>query len=71
MLDLSSLYPEEAPKARWKYDPVMLTTEFKEAFWVWFDSLSSDEREKFNYSDADVAELAFMNEHYRPNPYIG
>ena len=41
------------------------TTEFKKAFWNWFDSLSKAEKDKFKYYPSDMAELYFYNKIYR------
>lgn len=34
---------------------------FKKAFWEWFDSLSPEERKRFQEYPADMAELNFYN----------
>ena len=46
-------------------EDTMKTPEFKKEFWIWFDSLSSKEREKFNTYKADMAEINFYNTQYR------
>lgn len=43
----------------------METDEFKKAFWEWFDSLSKEERKKFNEYPADMATLNFYNRVWR------
>lgn len=39
--------------------------DFKKAFWKWFDSLSVEEKDKFKYYPADMAELNFYNRIYK------
>jgi hypothetical protein len=38
---------------------------FKKEFWDWFDSISSQERRKFQEYNLDMAELYFYNKIYR------
>jgi hypothetical protein len=38
---------------------------FKKQFWDWFDSISTEDREKFQEYPADMAEIFFYNRYYR------
>ena len=38
---------------------------FKKQFWNWFDSISTEERSKFQEYPADMAEIYFYNKFYR------
>lgn len=38
--------------------------DFKKEFWKWFDSISKQERERFQEYPADMAELYFYNKFY-------
>jgi len=40
------------------------TSDFKKAFWEWFDSLPKEERIKFQQYPADMAEIYFYNKIY-------
>ena len=40
------------------------SNDFKEAFWIWFDSLSAKEKERFWYYGLDMSEIYFYNKHY-------
>ena len=39
----------------------METEDFKKEFWKWFDSLSKEERKKFNEYPSDMAPLNYYN----------
>lgn len=39
--------------------------QFKKEFWEWFDRLPVEQRKKFMYYPADMAELNFFNTVYR------
>lgn len=43
----------------------MNSTDFKKAFWYWFDSLPPSERKKFYEYPSDMAELFFYNKVFR------
>jgi len=38
--------------------------EFAEAFWNWFDSLTTEERRLFDEHKDDMAKLFFFNRHW-------
>ena len=38
---------------------------FKRDFWEWFDSLTKNERQKFQYYTSDMSEIYFYNKIYR------
>lgn len=38
--------------------------EFKKEFWVWFDSITRPEKERFWYFKEDMAEIFFYNRVY-------
>ena len=42
-------------------------SEFKEAFWDWFDNLNSKERSMFHNYREDMAKLFFLNRVWIPN----
>jgi hypothetical protein len=41
------------------------SSEFKKAFWEWFDNLPQKQREKFQTYPMDMAELNFYNTVYK------
>lgn len=38
--------------------------DFKKKFWNWFDSLSTSERQKYQFYPLDLSELYFYNKVY-------
>lgn len=43
---------------------LFMTKDFNKKFWIWFDSLSKNERDRFNYYKDDMAKLNFYNTAY-------
>jgi len=43
---------------------VIQSSEFKEEFWAWFDTLPIIEKQKFWYYGSDMAELFYYNKYY-------
>ena len=42
---------------------------FKSCFWEWFDSLPKQDKKRFQYYSADMAELYFYNKVYSRTSY--
>lgn len=46
----------------------MEDTEFKEAFWIWFDKLPAKAKHSYHNAHLDVAEAYFRDFFWKPQP---